>query len=594
MRQGFVGLFMVAGLCANAPGFARDTGFVEKELSAQERQWLERHPRIRLAPDPDFAPFEFFDEKGAYRGMAADYVRLLEAKLGVRFEIVRLENWGQALEQARVRGIDMFGAAARTPRRERYMRFTSPHIVVPGVILTAGDAPGTPGLTLEKLRQKKVAVVRGYVWHDLIRHRYPDIRLLVVPDIVSGLGAASLGLADAMVGDLATTSYAIRQQAITNLRVGGRLEQKLELALATRRDWPELNLILEKALAAIRPAEHEAIRARWIRLEQPSLLQSRGFWLVVAAVLGSLLAVIGAVGVWNRMLRIQVQRRTRELQAAQMRLIEAAKLESVGRLAAGVAHEVKNPLAVMQMGIDYLRNDIKEEAGAEVIRDMEDAVNRADTVIRDLLDFSRRPGQSGEGPKEARGRDSTAGKKLRMRRADLNEVIRRSLHLVRHELVNRNITLVEALDEGLPPFPMDAGKLQQVFINLFVNAAQAMGRDGRLGVRSYAARVGELVRAGKGVSDRFKPGDRVLVVEVEDTGPGIEESKVGRVFDPFFTTKPVGQGTGLGLSVSRTIVELHRGSIALGNRPGGGASAVIVFKFQNGETTDEKENTGSG
>ena len=150
--------------------------------------------------------------------------------------------------------------------------------------------------------------------------------------------------------------------------------------------------------------------------------------------------------------------------------------------------------------------------------------------------------------------------------------------MVTHELSQHNIALNESLDEGVPPLTLDANKLQQVFINLFMNATQAMERDGVLEVRSYTKTLDsgdELLAVASG---KFKLSDRVVGVEVKDTGPGIEESKLETVFDPFFTTKPVGKGTGLGLSVSRSIVELHHGYIHFRNGPEGGAIASLYFK----------------
>jgi two-component system, LuxR family, sensor kinase FixL len=247
-----------------------------------------------------------------------------------------------------------------------------------------------------------------------------------------------------------------------------------------------------------------------------------------------------------------------ELRDAQMRLIQAAKLESVGRLAAGVAHEVKNPLAVIQLGVDFLAG-IESDDGmvSEVIRDMEEAVERADSVVKGLLDFSR---------------EST----LTLRRGDINQVIDHALHLVDHELTQHNIRLEKELEEGIGTIDLDSNKLQQVFINVFMNAIQAMGREGVLTVKSRV----ELLENPDGVGvdgKRFSAGEPVVRVEVLDTGCGIEDASM--VFDPFYTTKPTGQGTGLGLSVTRKIIELHKGAIDIRNRREGGAAVRITLKM---------------
>ncbi len=110
-------------------------------LDEAERAWLAEHPVIKVAPDPDFPPFEFFDESGAYRGIVADYLAILEKRLGVRFQVIRQKSWTEAVAKAKAREVDMFPAATNTPQRSEYMLFTSPNIRLPGVIITAAKQP---------------------------------------------------------------------------------------------------------------------------------------------------------------------------------------------------------------------------------------------------------------------------------------------------------------------------------------------------------------------------------------------------------------------------------------------------------------------
>jgi len=249
-----------------------------------------------------------------------------------------------------------------------------------------------------------------------------------------------------------------------------------------------------------------------------------------------------------------------ELKSAQMQLIQTAKLESIGRLAAGVAHEVKNPLAVIQLGVDYLTRTTKDTGdrdSIETIQEMADAVRRADVVVKGLLDFSR-------------------SEQLGLALMDLNSVIEESLLLVRHELTKNHISLEKHLAGQLPQVELDRNKIKQVLINVFMNAIQAMGNNGTLSVKTFISRPTGSEAAGQ------SPAGEKVVVLVEDTGTGIPEDKLDKLFDPFFTTKPVGTGTGLGLSVSRNIIELHRATIKIANRKGvRGAAVSIAFPIPN-------------
>ena len=265
-----------------------------------------------------------------------------------------------------------------------------------------------------------------------------------------------------------------------------------------------------------------------------------------------------------------VKRSHRELKAAQLQIIQTAKLESVGTLAAGVAHEVKNPLQIILMGVDYLsqHHASPNENVPAVLEDMRQAIARADRIVRGLLEFS-------------------SAYRPEVRDEDLNSIIESSLTLVRFELAKGRVEVNRFLGDNLPLLKLDKTKIQQVFINIFMNAIHSMPEGGTLTVGTYVRRLTEIdydvgdrtmgrLRVGDTVN--FPVGDIAVVAEVEDTGHGIPEDKLAKIFDPFYTTKPAGKGTGLGLTVVKKIIDLHGGSIDIRNRPEGGVLVSVVFK----------------
>jgi len=250
-----------------------------------------------------------------------------------------------------------------------------------------------------------------------------------------------------------------------------------------------------------------------------------------------------------------------ELRAVQLQLIDAEKMKSIGRLAAGVAHEVKNPLAIMLMGLQYLEQlEIEDEAAPSILKDMTDALDRADSVIRGLLDFSA--------PQQLEADDE-----------NLNEILENALLLVRGDLNRSQIRVVKELASDLPLLKLDRPKIGQVFVNVFTNAIHAMPPGGTLTARTYLKQLtGVGPNIGDARSESFRVGQTLVVVEIDDTGHGLPEDTLHKVFEPFFTTKATGKGTGLGLSVTKTIIDLHGGTLSLCNLPDHkGARVTIAF-----------------
>lgn len=222
------------------------------------------------------------------------------------------------------------------------------------------------------------------------------------------------------------------------------------------------------------------------------------------------------------------------------RLAQAEKLSSIGLLAAGVAHEVNTPLAVISTYAQMLARQVSgDPEKSRLLEKIARQTFRASEIVNALLNFSRSAPASFE-------------------EVDLNRIIRETLLLVRHQMDQADIRVELELEESLAPIQGNPGKLQQVFLNLFLNARDAMETGGVL-------RVGTRSRA------------QAVAVEVQDSGPGIPPEHLHRIFDPFFTTKAARRGTGLGLSVTYGIVREHGGDIEVESRPGQGACFRLEF-----------------
>jgi signal transduction histidine kinase len=257
-----------------------------------------------------------------------------------------------------------------------------------------------------------------------------------------------------------------------------------------------------------------------------------------------------------------------ELERTQGLLLQAERMSAIGQMASGIAHEVKNPLAVVVQTIDYLDrvllgNDPAERATSDVahrLDAMRDAIARADAIVRELLEFSRptRP---------------------QLEPVEIGAVLRRAVDLASTQLSRVPIDVaVESAPPGLRSVT-DARQLSQVLINLVLNALQAAEAGSRVVARAYENTAAQSaddrysIRAGAEIGAET----RVVVLEIEDTGKGIPADLLPQVFDPFFTTKAPGEGAGLGLAVSRRIVDQLGGYLEITSRLGRGTLARVVL-----------------
>lgn len=239
-----------------------------------------------------------------------------------------------------------------------------------------------------------------------------------------------------------------------------------------------------------------------------------------------------------QMTEMELKERMEAQRAAENRLLQAAKLAAVGEMAAGVAHELNNPLTTVTGFSELMLEDLPEDSPhrQELLMVLNEA-RRASSVVRRLLDFSRQ------------------GERLRAS-ADLNEVVNDVIALTRHLIQTNNVALILDLDESLPWVSIDSNQMKQVLLNLIHNALQAMPRGGEMQVRTFPSR---------------RENRDWIVMSVRDTGLGITPEAQAKIFEPFFTTKGNSGGTGLGLSVTYGIVADHGGTIEVLSQSGRGS-----------------------
>jgi ABC-type amino acid transport substrate-binding protein/AraC-like DNA-binding protein len=257
-------------------------------LNSQETEWLEKHRyNIRIAPDPNDPPIEFFDEKGTYTGISADYIKLIEEKFEIKFKVVKLASFKEVMEKAKTHEIDIVTAISESKERKTFLNFTEPYVDDPIVIVVRKETTGY--ITTDNLGDRTLTYVKNYALHKELTENYSHLKLLPVTDERTGLRNVSFGVADAMIIDLPSASYYIEKDGLMNLRVAGDEKVYTKYSFAIRKDWQILHSIISKGLKSISEKQREQIRNKWIKLDYPA------YWTSTEFILMSLLLIVAII-----------------------------------------------------------------------------------------------------------------------------------------------------------------------------------------------------------------------------------------------------------------------------------------------------------
>jgi signal transduction histidine kinase len=252
------------------------------------------------------------------------------------------------------------------------------------------------------------------------------------------------------------------------------------------------------------------------------------------------------------------------LEQARDQLVRAEKLAMVGRLSAGIAHEIGSPLGAILGYVDMLRHEIRDNGSTgniEFLDRMEREINRINRIVRELLDYAR-PAS------------------FRLEDVDLRKSVQDVTALLSPQKAFRSVEIAADLGEGSVAVHSDWDRLRQVLMNLLFNASDSMGGKGRIEI-TVERRPGVKTDEGRGTRDEGPPGGFVALT-IKDTGCGIARDEIDRIFEPFYTTKVPGAGTGLGLAVSQRLVEQMGGRIEVRSTPGEGTAFSVILRAGQG------------
>lgn len=513
-------------------------GVSKLALTKEEQAWVATHPVVRVAADPDYAPFQFTNDAGKSVGVANDYLEIISERLGIGFEYILPDSWAQALQLVKAHKADMVAVATETPERLEYMRFTSPYVDFPDVIITRA---GESASSLEEWHGRHLVTIKGFGINEFLRDKHPQIALRMAPDVKTLLERISTGEADAGVLNLATTSYAIEKWKIANLHISNLTEFSYKLAFASRRDWPMLQHLLQKSVNAIGTEERQAIYRNWISLQSESWTPTREQ--IVAFVITLILIGFGVILVWNRQLRKTVESRTRDLRESEDEARAARETAEKANRAktdflAAASHDLRQPLHAMSLQIGQLKEMLRDVKAREILAQVSNSQFALSDILNALLDISHLDAGALE---PSLSHFPLAQLFTRLEKEFIPQAQERGIEL--------NVHPTRAW------LYSDMALLYRIIANLVDNAVK----------HSYTR--GVLIGARK-------RGD-MWRIEVWDCGPGIPMEQQQVIFDKFVQLDNPGRdrrkGLGLGLSIVQRLAHLLGHQLSLISRSGFGS-----------------------
>jgi two-component system, NarL family, sensor histidine kinase EvgS len=519
-------------------------------LTDAERRWVDAHGRIRVGYDAAFAPITLRNDLTQLRGLGADFIRLATGKVGVTIESETGGSFAEIYQRGLKGDIDVLVGAARTTQRRQDFDFVGPFLRVPTGIVTR--SPDGPLITrLGEVGHLRMALLQDHFLIPQLSSRYPAIQLLTFPTQEGALQAVAEGRADLAIGNLKVVNQLINDGLTGRVRVTGTLsDADSELYFAVRRDLPELSHLLRKGLDAVSASEAADIERRWL-LGSGTLSMSREQAVRLGALLLAMLLVLLT---WLLLLRRGNRRlrMARQIERDARRLAEDSTAAR-GRFISYLTHELRGTIGAIGTGAQMLKENLPPERRQRLA----DAISESAEGFRSLLETTLQYEQQLERRVE-----------LQLAPTEFAALWSQVIAPLELSAQGKGLGFRATLEaDSAARVLIDAQRLRQVVNNLVGNAIK-FTREGEVTVQ------GRLKGEGSAVQ---------LELDVCDTGPGLTDEDRLRLFQPYaqgVQGQKLREGAGLGLAITRQIVEAMGGRISAEAAPGGGAvfrvSATVV------------------
>lgn len=525
------------------------------DLSPEERAYIKAHPKVIIGVDPEFVPYEFLDQEGHYSGIASDYLKLIEVKTGLSFDVQENQIWGDVYELALRGQVDLLPCIAITGQRQNQFLFTSSYQNFQRVLLSNNESEK---YKFDDLEGMTVGVLRNSS-HYLFLMEETKATAKTYDSLEEMLLALSVNEIQLAVGNYSSTRYLIKEMGLSNIKIDDVYKDVTsELAMAVTNDNVMLHTILNKALAQITEEERVAISNKWLGIELKPDYTAIMIGALIAAVF--VIVVIGSFAFWNAKLRHEIALRYETEQELMYAKVEADKAnQAKSMFLANMSHEIRTPMnAIIGLG-QLLEQTTLDKKQQDYLTKINTASTHLLGIINDILDFSK-----------IESRQVT----IESVPFSLKQLVDDVYDLLDVKAREKKLELIVKRQAQLPDRLIgDALRLHQILINLTNNAIK-FTESGSVIIDVSMTEV---------------KGHKVYILfKVIDTGIGMTEAQIEGFFEAFSqadgsTTRRYG-GTGLGLSIVKNLTQILGGQLSVESQLDTGSTFSVILPLEIDET----------
>jgi len=515
------------------------------ELSNQEQNYLSNKEHITMCVDPDWEPYEQIDEKGKHRGLAADFIQLIEKKIGKEIKLVPTKTWKESLEAIQNRRCEILSFLNQSPDRDRYLNFTPTLYSEPEVIIAKDEVAYLDGIA--SLEDKSIGLVKGYRTDEYITQNYPKLKIKYIKNYEEGIELVSKSQIDATINSLLGTAHLIRKSNLIDIKIAGKTQLLNDYRIGIAKKDTLLHSILSKAVSEVSQKERDTILANWISVKFEQGYDYSLIWKLLLVVIFIFLVLYYrqyTINRLNRELKIQMEAQLQSIVEKDRMIFQQNKLVAMGEMIENIAHQWRQPLtqinsAVMLIDLNLDTKSNEYEMIESKLIEIESMTKYLSSTIDDFRNFY--------------------AKDKEKKSFNIATRIENTLSVLEASLTYHSIEVEKQLDQSLNITSLP-NELQQVLLILINNA-----KDVLVSRNSMQPKITiTLVKISQGIA-----------ITISDNAGGIEEEYLDKIFEPYFTTKHKSKGTGLGLYIAKLIIqESLGGKLEVTNSPSGASFRI--------------------